>query len=122
MSNTKDRSKEFYGMKAEIREDGLCYFEDGTVIDPNQFIEDEEDSCDIESKFNDFEKRIRRLEEDLTRCLDAVDARLCLIEGVIELCQLCKEKEAFNYTAEVMSHVNSPTNKKLKPRNNKKSQ
>lgn len=30
----------YFGMKAEFKQDGLCYFEDGHVIDPNQPIED----------------------------------------------------------------------------------
>lgn len=30
--------KNYYGMKAIVK-DGLCYFEDGTIIDPNQPIE-----------------------------------------------------------------------------------
>lgn len=25
--------KKWYGMEAEVREDGLCYFQDGTIID-----------------------------------------------------------------------------------------
>ncbi len=27
----------YFAMKAEFKEDGLCYFENGQVIDPNQF-------------------------------------------------------------------------------------
>lgn len=30
----------YYGMKAEIKQDGLCYFEDGRVIDPSKIIDD----------------------------------------------------------------------------------
>jgi hypothetical protein len=30
----------YYGMKAEIKEDGLCYLEDGKIIDPSQLIDD----------------------------------------------------------------------------------
>lgn len=35
--------KEFYGTKAEIRSDGLCYEDDGRVIDPQQYIGDEDE-------------------------------------------------------------------------------
>jgi hypothetical protein len=34
--------KNWFGMKAEIRKDRLCYFEDGTIVDPTQPI----DVCD----------------------------------------------------------------------------
>ena len=30
---------QYYGMKAEIKEDGLCYLDDGTIIDPSQLKE-----------------------------------------------------------------------------------
>lgn len=39
--NPKD--KNWFGMKAEFKEDGLCYFEDGTIIDPSQPIDDDND-------------------------------------------------------------------------------
>lgn len=29
---------EWFGVKAEIKEDGLCYFENGSVIDPAQYV------------------------------------------------------------------------------------
>lgn len=39
-----ERSKrediKWFGMKAEIKQDGLCYFEDGRVINPSQTIDD----------------------------------------------------------------------------------
>ena len=42
--NQPERSKRedinYYGMKAEINNDGLCYFEDGRIIDPSQMIDD----------------------------------------------------------------------------------
>lgn len=40
--------KNWFGMKAEFKEDGLCYFEDGTVIDPSQPI----DVCDSPNSEN----------------------------------------------------------------------
>ena len=40
--------KNWFGMKAEIKQDGLCYFEDGTVIDPSQPI----DVCDSPNSGN----------------------------------------------------------------------
>jgi hypothetical protein len=46
--NPKD--KNWFGMKAEIRE-GLCYFEDGTIIDPSKPI-DVCDSPNLENKEN----------------------------------------------------------------------
>jgi hypothetical protein len=33
------KKNDFFGMRAEIKSDGLYYFEDGTVIDPNQYVE-----------------------------------------------------------------------------------
>lgn len=30
----------YFGMKAEFKSDGLCYFEDGKILDPNQPIAD----------------------------------------------------------------------------------
>lgn len=36
---SKEETKTWFGMKAEMR-DGLCYFEDGTIIDPSQPIND----------------------------------------------------------------------------------
>ncbi len=39
--------KNWFGMKAEMR-DGLCYFEDGTIIDPSQPI----DVCDSPNTSN----------------------------------------------------------------------
>lgn len=40
----RERSKRedinYFGIKAEIRQDGLCYFEDGRIIDLSQIIDD----------------------------------------------------------------------------------
>ena len=38
--NSKQEDNKYFGMKAEIRQDGLCYFEDGIVIDPSQLIDE----------------------------------------------------------------------------------
>jgi len=38
-SKREDANK-WFGMKAEFKQDGLCYLEDGRVIDPNQVISD----------------------------------------------------------------------------------
>jgi hypothetical protein len=44
LTSQPERSKrediKWFGVKAEIKQDGLCYFEDGTVIDPSQPIDD----------------------------------------------------------------------------------
>lgn len=42
--NQPERSKredlKWFGMKGEIRKDGLCYFEDGRIVDPSKPIKD----------------------------------------------------------------------------------
>jgi hypothetical protein len=40
--------KNWFGMKAEIKENGLCYFEDGKISDPSQPI----DVCDSPNSEN----------------------------------------------------------------------
>jgi len=35
-----NEDKNWFGMKAEIKEDGLCYFEDGTIIDLSKPVEE----------------------------------------------------------------------------------
>jgi hypothetical protein len=40
--------KNWFGTKAIVKQDGLCYFEDGTIIDPSQPI----DVCDSPNSEN----------------------------------------------------------------------